>query len=167
VTAWGDEPTLHGEAAIATPLATLRSLIGDTSTPDALGWATIDLDRAQAQVTQALPHFGAADVLPLADDALLGARCRLVSFAGTRLEVVLLEPSTEARLSASLARFGEGFVARYVTGTADDGDLTRRAAAAGVVLSRPGGGPFGSQRLLLGGPPWGAHVVVTTRDPRN
>jgi hypothetical protein len=120
----------------------------------------VDLDRAQPQVTEA--YLGVPDVVAVPDDALLGARCRLLAAAASGFDVVLLEPVTEGRLAASLARFGEGFLVRYVI--VGDGfvDLPRRAVAAGVDLSKAGDGPFGRQRLVLGGPRLGPHIVVAS-----
>ncbi len=142
---------LHGADAIAAA----RSIVDAITGPDArtiTGWATVELDRAAS---------GAAMAQDLPDDALLGARCRLVTFGAVDREALLLEPATEGRIAASLARFGEGPIAAYViVAPARFGDIVRKARAAGLVLSAESAGPFGLQRLVLGGPPWGAHLCV-------
>jgi hypothetical protein len=50
---------------------------------------------------------------------------------------VVLEPDTEGRLAASLARFGEGVAVIYL-----------------------GDGPPGPGTLVRGGLPWGPHVIL-------
>ena len=142
---------LHGADAIAAARSTVDAISG----PDArtiTGWATVELDRAAS---------GAANAQDLPGDALLGARCRLVTFGVGERQVLLLEPATEGRIAASLARYGEGPIAEYVIVPHDRfGDLVRDAVEAGLVLSAEAAGPFGRQRLVLGGPPWGAHLCV-------
>jgi hypothetical protein len=116
----------------------------------AVGLATVDLERAAAALG------GLVERLP--DDALLGARAGRVGDP----RIVLLEPATEGRLAASLARVGEGPVAIYLA-VADAG--TRNPAAA--PASRPettvaGPGPLGPQALVRAGPPWGPHLLLVT-----
>lgn len=91
----------------------------------AVGWATVDLERAAAD----------AGVEPkrrreLAPDRALGARAVLLASG----PVVLLEPDTEGRIAASLARFGEGPAAIYLA--AADGGIPGRGVP-------PSSGPFG------------------------
>ena len=116
----------------------------------AVGWATVELDRAQAELAPLVPG-------PWTDasrDALLGAAVRL----GPELTpggpcLVLLEPDTEGRLAASLARRGEGVAAVYVARVADGpvpGDARWSSIAAG---------PLGPGRLRLG-PIAGPHLVA-------
>jgi hypothetical protein len=115
------------------------------------GWGTVDLDRAAA----AVGTDGTAQPAP--DDELLGAFSRLVQRVGAAGALVLLEPSTEGLLAATLARHGEG---RAVTYLVADEDPTARLQAAGLLLSREAGTPLGRGRLVLGGDRWGPHVVV-------
>jgi hypothetical protein len=143
-------------------LATLRTLAGAAARPDVRGWATVDLARAERELAEVSPH--PRDAVTVPDDTVLGARCRLLRSVAGDADIVLLEPSTEGRLAASLARFGEGFLVRYVVVAEGFPDLARRAAAAGLALSRPAPGPLGTECLVLGGPAWGPHVVVST-DP--
>ena len=134
-----------------------------------IGWATVELDRAAAELGASL-DVPAGAWTPADRDQLLGAATAL----GPRLtpdahapRLVLLEPDSEGRLAASLARYGEGVAAVYAM-------ATRAARAAPVVPvpraagdSPPGAarsviapGPLGPARLVLGGPIWGPHVVV-------
>jgi len=118
----------------------------------AVGWGTVDLERAAAE---AWPGRSTA---PLPDDALLGARCLA---AVDEPALVLLEPSTEGRLAASLARHGEGPIALYLLIPDRTIDRFRVVApASGVHLSRPAAGPFGRAVLVLDGPPSGPHLIV-------
>ena len=77
----------------------------------AVGWATVELERAIAQLAGVLgvPETAFVDA---AGSAALGAHCRIARepvIDGLRLAV--LEPSTEGRLAATLARWDEGLVA--------------------------------------------------------
>jgi hypothetical protein len=105
-------------------------------------WATIELER----------HDGAA----VPDDALLGARCRLVDHpeAGRAL---LVEPSTEGPLASFLARHGEGWAAVYALA---DGDTLHRLRAADVRLSALAEGPLGPERRVLATPRSGPFIVL-------
>jgi hypothetical protein len=124
-----------------------------------LGWATVELERAAHDLARRLPVSAPYDEAPA--DALLGAACLVgapVPLAGGTIDpvrIVLLEPTTEGRLAASLARRGEAPAALWLL----DDDRPE------VPLSRPGGGPFGAERLLLGGPIDGPHVLVVTGRP--
>lgn len=115
--------------------------------PIALGWATVELDRAATELSLA-GGFPPAAFVPAADSIALGARCRVaVGILAGGLALAILEPSTEGRLAATLARFGEGPAAVWCATVADV------AAAAQPV--RPG--PFGPERLVPGGPTHGPH----------
>jgi hypothetical protein len=73
--------------------------------------------------------------------------------------IVLLEPSTEGRLAASLARYGEGPMAVWleVARLRDAEAMLRRGA---VAISAPDHGPLGLERLLLDGPIHGPHRLL-------
>lgn len=110
-----------------------------------IGWATVDAERAQHELDARLgPEDGGAATswTPIALDPALGASAWLrsageaESSAVPRPALVLLEPDTEGRIAASLARFGEGVAVIYL-----------------------GDGPVGAGRLLRGGGMWGPHVV--------
>ena len=131
------------------------------------GWATVELDRAEATfgpmpgATAAIAaRLATRDVAEDARDEHLGAFARVIRTGDDR-EIALIEPFTEGRLAAALARHGEGFVALYLI--ADRG-ASARARAAGIVLSSAGLGPFGTQRLVIGGPRSGPFIVIATAD---
>jgi len=125
----------------------------------AVGHATVDLDAAEEATRLAT---ATSSVATGPDDHLLGARTRIVETADGQT-IVLLEPYTEGRLAASLARFGEGSMVEYLEAADATPDLTAAAALAGIVLSAPRDGPFGRSRLVLGGKPWGPHLVIVDR----
>lgn len=120
------------------------------------GWATVELDRAADEVATALASLGPAVPEAVPPDELLGARARFLRFTGDK-DILLLEPSTEGLLAASLARFGEGSVALYFL-VGPDGPAAARAA--GFALSASGAGPLGRQRRVIVGPRWGPHLLV-------
>ena len=103
----------------------------------AVGWATVDLERTLDDMGIAAP--------PSVEDALLGARACRIDLDGTA--VLVLEPTTEGRLAAALARRGEGICALYV---AAGGPLGPTARPTG--LGMPG-------RLLPHDQPWGPFVI--------
>jgi hypothetical protein len=111
-----------------------------------VGWATVDLERAASDA--GLP------TLELPADRLLGARAARLGGG----PLVLLEPNTEGRMAAALARRGEGPIALYV-------------AAADLAIPTTTGptavGPFGPAMLLEPGLPWGPFLlgVDSGRDP--
>jgi hypothetical protein len=133
------------------------------ATPIAIGWATVDLDRARREMAPRLVDGTQFEAAP--DSEQLGARClvgELRQPADARW-LVLLEPATEGRLAASLARHGEGFRATWET-TVDDADLAGHRRRASV--RRPG--PLGPERLVAGGPVHGPYRLLlapATIDP--
>ena len=127
--------------------------------PMALGWATVELDRAAASLAGelSLPPEAFENA---AETIALGARCRLARGVLTGgASLVLLEPATEGRLAASLARLGEGPAAIWlsVPGLAATVAALR---AVGVATSAECSGPFGPERLILGGPVHGPHRLL-------
>jgi hypothetical protein len=146
------EPLLGGEA-LGDELARLRRTVEPQRVVG--GWATVELDRAEAEVRSALAALGMARVEPADNEHVLGARCRLLRFEVG--DVLLLEPSTEGRLAAGLARYGEGRLATYLIA---DRLAVERARRAGFALTSPGRGPFGPERLVILGSRWGPFVVL-------
>ena len=104
----------------------------------AVGWATVDIERTIADL-------GGVDAHPADDELMLGATAWLVDVALVRL--VLLEPSTEGRLAAALARRGEGITVLYLA--ADD---PLAGAVRPTALGVPG-------RLMPHARPWGPFVI--------
>ena len=141
------------------PAALVEKPSALVKTPAALGWATVELDRAVRELGDALgippDRFTAS-----ADSRVLGARCRVADAAlpgGAAL--VVLEPATEGRLAATLARVGEGPAAIWLA--VADLTLARDVArAAGSATSAEGDGPLGAERLIFGGPIHGPHRLL-------
>jgi hypothetical protein len=113
----------------------------------AIGWATVEHERAERELDELLGRgapVGAGGASGSAWAALprhpvLGARAwlRQGSGGGGEPALVVLEPDSEGRLAASLARFGEGVAAIYL-----------------------GEGPLGPGRLVPGGASWGPHAIL-------
>src|SRR4051812_41048171 len=125
----------------------------------ALGWATVDTERAATEFVNALDLPATATSVDR--DRLLGAYAhQLVDerFPGGRL--LILEPSTEGRLASSLARDGEGPAVVYLGAFGGLEAWIAQARTLGVVVSRPEDGPLGRSILILGGSPSGPHLVV-------
>jgi hypothetical protein len=129
-----------------------------------IGWATVELERAAEDLSAAFVRAGmpAPAWTPAPRDDLLGASAWVSHEwwptwgSDEPPAIVLLEPDTEGRLAATLARFGEGVGAVYVARRADDPPGRIDPARVG----RPGGGPLGPGRLVLARPTWGPNVVV-------
>jgi hypothetical protein len=124
----------------------------------ALGWATVDIDAVRRRI-EADAGFGAFEAAPRDDH--LGARAvvhRPGEPSGEPIEV-LLEPDTEGRLAASLARHGEGFAAIWFGPRPESGEDPPDG------FGRLADGPLGPCRLLLGGPSWGLSVLLLENDP--
>lgn len=159
MTRYSDEPSiasLHGADELRRALPAAKRILGSAFRL-VFGWATVDLDRAALDAA-AGALIRSRDV---SDDVLLGARCRLVSIGAREREVILLEPATEGRIAASLARFGEGLVVLYLLVSREKLEVvTDELVRAGLVLSAEASGPFGRERLVAGGPAWGAHLLI-------
>ncbi len=121
-----------------------------------VGWATVELDRAELEVPTAFPAMRSATPEAAPEERLLGARCRRLGFDSGR-GVVLLEPSTEGRLAAALARHGEGPLVAYLIG---DASSTERARRAGFTVTGEHPGPLGRERLVIVGRRDGPFAVV-------
>jgi len=112
----------------------------------ALGWATVDTERALAE----LGEHGPFEAAP--DEAILGARCAVGS-RDAALRLAILEPNTEGRLAATLARHAEGPAVLWLAG----------APPPDLRVSAPADGPFGRERLVLGGTLGDRHLLVVER----
>jgi hypothetical protein len=118
----------------------------------ALAVGTVDHER----MTGALDPQGAWQQVER--DPWLGAAAwRRTEASRQRPLLLVLEPDTEGRLAAFLARWGEAVAAIYLL--------------AGETPGEPGAkrdvraGPLGPGRLLPGLPDWGPHVLLLDRDP--
>jgi hypothetical protein len=114
-------------------------------------WATVDRERVLADLDLAAER--------LADDPHLGASVSLVRPADGD-PIAILEPVTEGRLAATLARRGEGPAGEYVEAPLPLEAIGGAAAAAGLVIGRPADGPFGRSVIVLPGRPGGPHLVL-------
>jgi hypothetical protein len=109
----------------------------------ALGWATVDLERAAVELGRRLGL--AARFVPVPRSETLGARCLAArTVPGTVLagrvlpdRLLVLEPDTEGRLAGFLARHGEGWAATWLAPIAEGASATARP------------GPLGPERLVL------------------
>ncbi|HSL77909.1 MAG TPA: hypothetical protein VK867_13265 [Candidatus Limnocylindrales bacterium] len=112
------------------------------------GWATVDIGRAEQELRDRVDGgFEDAE-----RSVWLGARCRRarVGDSSDGRWLVLLEPDTEGRLAAFLARHGEGWAATW---DIDEG-------AVPPVGLRPG--PIGPETLPAGQPMSGPFRLTTS-----
>ncbi len=141
----------------------------------AIGWATVELDRAVQELMPLLERGGR--FVPATGSSLLGASA-LIGYGRVggvvsppespdRLAIVLLEPSTEGRVAAGLARHGEGWLATWTVQDSGDaigpgatGDFLAPATGTAPHWSAEREGPLGRERLRLGGPIWGPHRLL-------
>jgi hypothetical protein len=120
----------------------------------AVGWATVELDRAAASLSAEL----GTSFEPTNRDALLGASVRRST--SNEPGILLLEPDTEGCLSGALAKHGEGPVALYL--------LVPILQQLPATLSiKAGSGPLGPARLVLSGQPWGPFLILVEQGPSN
>jgi hypothetical protein len=118
-----------------------------------IGWATIELDRAERDLGRQARKGSSPDLA----DPHLGAMARAANDGGS--DLLLLEPSTEGPLAAGLARHGEGPLALYLVVPPA---AVERVRSAGFVLSPPTLGPLGQQRRVLTGPRDGPFLLLVT-----
>jgi len=125
----------------------------------AIGWATVELERAVGELAEAL-GIPAARFVPAAVSEVLGARCLVADAVlpgGSAL--VVLEPATEGRLAATLARFGEGPAAIWLAAR-DEPGADGVAPGGGPPMTSGRLGPLGVERLILGGQIHGPHRLL-------
>lgn len=127
----------------------------------AVGWATVELERAARELGTAFD----LEFVEAPGSLHLGCACRRSVATVDGVHVVLLEPSTEGRLALTLARHGEGLVAAWIrdaTGRERAGP-TGGAGRSARTTSAARRGPFGVERLVLGGPVSGPHHLLVER----
>ena len=146
-------PDLMAGSAGESLRATLAALAADAppapaSRLHALGWATVELDRAERELSADARSWPRTPSSRRPIRGVLGARCRVAldTFPGG-VALVLLEPATEGRLSATLARHGEGAAGGLVRA----GPARTRQRRDGTAVGEPRPGPFGPERHRLGG----------------
>jgi hypothetical protein len=145
--------TLAAIAADAPPVPATRL--------HALGWATVELDRAGRELSADL-GLGPGAFIEAPDSGVLGARCRVAldTFPGG-VALVILEPATEGRLSAALARHGEGPLAAWFVLHASDAAMPPSTVApAGQLAPAARAGPFGPERIAPDGAIRGLHRLL-------
>ena len=113
------------------------------SRPVGRGWATVELDRAEPHVRGLLG--GDLQFSDTPRSALLGARCRRAATTDGEW-IVLLEPDTEGRLAAFLARHGEGWAVTWEPGRATGSGVAGPLGPELLARDQPVRGPF---RLIL------------------
>ena len=150
--------------------AAWRNAVDGAATPGlnatalAIGWATVELDRAAAELAEALGLGGVAPFRSAPRSVALGCACRIaraVLPGGGSL--LLLEPDTEGRVAGSLARRGEGPVAAWLTPQAPG--APHGSSIGRLTLSSERDGPLGGERLVVEeeGGVWGLHRLVVVR----
>lgn len=153
-------PELLGPDIVADALTRLVAAVGRCRI--VVGWATVELDRAEVEVAAVYSALNLVSSESVPDDRLLGAGSRLLRFSPPA-EVLLLEPSTEGRLAAALARHGEGPLVVYLIVEAGAPERARRA---GFTLSSQVRGPLGPERLVVVGPKDGPFAILAGLDER-
>jgi hypothetical protein len=150
-----DRLVAAGEDILALAMPDNAALQGATLA--AIGWATVEIERGERELEAAIGDGGSWAEAPR--DALLGARAAVYrSIASGHPLVIVLEPDTEGRLAASLARHGEGVAAAYVT-------VGRGGLLAAGAFGIPAGGPLGRGRRLARGGIGEPSIIVLDTDP--
>lgn len=136
------------------PASRLQAAIDESSAGGAqvvaVGWATVELDRAAWELATDLGLASDPFEPGEASDAL-GASSRIgPGLLPDGIAVVLLEPATEGRLAERLARHGEGPAAAWLAPRQDPDRDADREPVTGRVTT----GPFGPERRVPsdGGP---------------
>jgi hypothetical protein len=119
----------------------------------AVGFATVDTERAASERGWQLRRGD--------PDRILGADA---TFVIDPERVLLLEPRTEGRLAASLARWGEGPAAIYLAPAGDLDGAREAIRARGGRVTTVSTGPFGREFAILGQRIWGPHLVLVESD---
>jgi hypothetical protein len=145
--------------AVETPEGLYRRLFGQEAQRRILAiiWATVDRDRLLAE-------SGWTRTEDLPDDSILGASVALVRPPSADA-IAVVEPVTEGRLAATLARHGEGPAGEYVEAPIPLDAIGPAATAAGLLVGRPAGGPFGRSVIVVSGPVTGPHLILVERPP--
>ncbi len=120
-------------------------------------WATVDLERAEADLSPWLEPLDSLAAAALLDEPHLGGRGRVRATSGLPGgRLVLLEPTTEGALAASLARDGEGPCGLYVRA----GSALLQSALPGRPRPRRRAGPLGVSVRLRTAVRAGPHLLL-------
>ncbi len=154
----GDEATGPGNPGMPATRELPLTLAG-------VGWATVELDRAEEELDPWLAPrataVGGDEETGDGTEPHLGGRSRRRGAGGLPAgSIVLLEPSTEGRLVVSLARNGEGPCALYLAPHERLRAWLRAARDRGVRTSAIRPGPLGPSALVLGGATSGPHLIL-------
>jgi hypothetical protein len=137
-------------------MGALTGPVGEDWAPLAVGWASVDLERAASELAAEL-GIAVAAFLPAADSVVLGARCVIAhGVLADGQPLAILEPRTEGRLAALLARRGEGPAATWARSA---------ASTAGGRTGTASPGPFGFERLASGWPAHGVYRLLIEDGP--
>jgi hypothetical protein len=149
----GPDPDVTGDRIVDALRSGIAAATAGTtaggSSPElvAIGWATVELDRAVVELARALGTDPAA-FRPASASTVLGASCRIaVRLLDGGIDLAVLEPSTEGRLAAHLARQGEGPTVAWLADT----QAFEARGPAGSDGRRDRRGPFGPERILPAG----------------
>jgi len=186
----GTSPTAERAPAAADAMGSSGS--SGSPTPAArflaLGWATIDLERAAStwphmrwgaaprdSVVGARAIVGRAGMDAATDPTLIDAAADVALPTGPALTdpgnaadqgpaaavtIVLLEPDTEGWLAASLARYGEGPAVLYVRVPMSTIARASERLAQLDIRARDGTGPFGPEWAVAAPHAWGPTMVL-------
>ena len=118
----------------------------------ALGWATVESERAIAELADALGVNGSA-FTPATGSTVLGSFAVVATgILDGAVDLAVVEPSTEGRLAAHLARHGEGPTIAWLAEGRPDTDQATLGSD----------GPFGPERLLAARPDGLLRLLVAT-----
>ena len=114
-----------------------------TEAPRALVVATVDADRAIADLAPAIGDRW----IEAGEDEILEARCRRLTLG--RGDLLLAEPVGEGYTAACLAKFGEGPIAMALDGTTNAGRTTQRNPVTGGPATYVRLGPKTAPALIF------------------
>jgi len=144
----------------AASVTEVQALVGARTV--AVGWATVELDRAVVELGDALRVPPASFAVAGASHSL-GASCLVA--AGVLpggVALVVLEPNTEGRLAATLARNDEGPAAAWLA-VERLADAVTPLRGVGTSLAAAEAGPFGPECLILDGAIRGPYRLLIER----
>ena len=131
-----DGPIAEALRAAAATLAGTIAATDATHRLVAIGWASVDSERAITELSEAL-GVEASAFSPATGSAVLGSFALVATgVLDGAADLAIVEPSTEGRLAAHLARHGEGPTVAWL------------AARATSPETLGADGPFGPERLL-------------------